>query len=133
MEPEHAVPSSGLYETLRTFVWFTRPLVAMATRPSYHASGHRTTLATTRRSTPFAVAVWAEAARTACHRIGDARAHPTHESRQCPVGCPSYPRRIGDAWHQGLANDGGEIPDPPPLSTIADVAHLHTHPCVCTH
>jgi hypothetical protein len=26
MEPEHAVPSSGLYETLRTFVWFTRRL-----------------------------------------------------------------------------------------------------------
>jgi len=23
MEPEHAVPSSSLYETLRTFVWFT--------------------------------------------------------------------------------------------------------------
>ena len=23
MEPENAVPSSGLYETLRTFVWFT--------------------------------------------------------------------------------------------------------------
>jgi hypothetical protein len=106
------------------------PLVAMATRPCDHASGYRTTVATTRLSTPFAVAVWAEAARTACHRIGDARAHRTPESRQCAVGRASYPRRIGDAWHQGVANDGGEIHEPLPLSTIADVAHMHTQPCL---
>ena len=73
--------------------------------PHDRTTRHGPTLAPTRVAAPPAVVAWAEAARTACHRRGDAGAHTADEPGECPVGCTAHPGRTGKARRTGLTYD----------------------------
>lgn len=99
-------------------------VVALAGSPHDYTTRHGPTLASTRVVALPAVVARAEAARTACHRRGDACAHPPDEPGECPVGRTAHPGRTGKARRPGLTHHHREVHGSTARSASADMVHL---------
>ena len=105
-------------------------MVALAGSPHDRTTRHGPTLAPTWGAAPPAVVAWAEAARTACHRRGDAGAHTADELGERPVGCTAHPGRTGKARRTGLTYDHCEVHGSTARSAVADMVHLPAPSCL---